>query len=293
MLPANKRKFFPAYGFIGLGLMGLGWFMAWGRPAGWEFVWENAFFPLWLGYILIVNAGLRKIGKTPPLERQGTGFCGMFLLSIPGWWLFEFFNHFLQNWHYILNRPVGPVEYSIRASIHFSIVIPAVLSTAELWHQVPWPARLARGPARSFGRGLPAAALLCGLLMLFAVLLFPRYCFPLVWIGVYLVLDSINYLRNSPALFHFLARGDLRPFLELALGSLTCGFFWEFWNWLALPKWVYTIPFVNFPKLFEMPLPGYLGYLPFGLEVFALYIFLAGLTGFANVSLYQAGEYAA
>jgi hypothetical protein len=288
--PAARR--FPGYGFFGLGLTGVGWFLAWVRPAGWEFCSENAFFVLWLGYILVVNGICRRWGGNPPLERCRAGFFGMFLLSIPGWWLFEFFNRYLQNWHYLLNRPVGPVEYAVRASIHFSIVIPAVLSTAELWHRFPWPRALTRGPKMAFTPGRQATALVCGLLMLAGVLLFPRYCFPLVWVGVWLVLDSLNYRRGAPALFRFLEQGDLRPFLELSLGSLTCGFFWEFWNYYALPKWVYTVPFVDFLHLFEMPALGYLGYLPFGLEVFSLYIFLAGLAGLPNASLYRAGAYA-
>jgi hypothetical protein len=42
--------------------------------------------------------------------------------------------------------------------------------------------------------------------------------------------------------------------------------FWEMWNSLSCPKWVYTVPFVSRFKLFEMPILGYAGYLPFGLE---------------------------
>jgi hypothetical protein len=46
-----------------------------------------------------------------------------------------------------------------------------------------------------------------------------------------------------------------------------CGFFWEAWNFYSYPKWVYHVPFVSWLKLFEMPLLGYGGYLPFALEV--------------------------
>jgi hypothetical protein len=46
------------------------------------------------------------------------------------------------------------------------------------------------------------------------------------------------------------------------------------WNFFALPRWYYTIPYVGFWKIFEMPLLGYIGYLPFGLELFALYQFV-------------------
>ena len=38
------------------------------------------------------------------------------------------------------------------------------------------------------------------------------------------------------------------------------------WNYVSLAKWAYSIFCVDRFKLFEMPLPGYAGYLPFGLE---------------------------
>ena len=49
------------------------------------------------------------------------------------------------------------------------------------------------------------------------------------------------------------------------VGALICGFFWEMWNYFSLARWTYTIPFVQRFHLFEMPILGYGGYLPFGL----------------------------
>ncbi len=73
------------------------------------------------------------------------------------------------------------------------------------------------------------------------------------------------------------AQGNWTPHAALAFGALICGFFWEFWNYWAFPRWVYTVPFVDFGHIFEMPLLGYGGYLPFGLELFALYHLVSGL----------------
>jgi hypothetical protein len=42
------------------------------------------------------------------------------------------------------------------------------------------------------------------------------------------------------------------------------------WNYKSLSHWEYAIPFVNQFKIFEMPLLGYAGYLPFGLECMAV-----------------------
>jgi hypothetical protein len=39
------------------------------------------------------------------------------------------------------------------------------------------------------------------------------------------------------------------------------------WNYFAMPKWYYTVPFFDYPKVFEMPLLGYFGYIPFGWEL--------------------------
>ncbi|MBW2675319.1 MAG: hypothetical protein JRD89_18220 [Deltaproteobacteria bacterium] len=38
------------------------------------------------------------------------------------------------------------------------------------------------------------------------------------------------------------------------------------WNWKSLAKWGYSIPFVHRYPIFEMPILGYAGYLPFGIE---------------------------
>ena len=71
-------------------------------------------------------------------------------------------------------------------------------------------------------------------------------------------------MSGLTSLFHFLyALG-----LALWIGGLLCGFFWELWNSRSYPQWIYHTPGVVGPKLFEMPLPGYLGYLPFALEVY-------------------------
>ena len=49
-----------------------------------------------------------------------------------------------------------------------------------------------------------------------------------------------------------------------------CGFFWEMWNYWSYPKWIYHVPGVGFAHVFEMPLLGYLGYLPFAMELYLL-----------------------
>ena len=61
-----------------------------------------------------------------------------------------------------------------------------------------------------------------------------------------------------------LAHPALPLLAAAALAGLFCGFFWELWNAHSLARWEYTIPWVDRFHLFEMPLLGYAGYLPFG-----------------------------
>jgi hypothetical protein len=62
------------------------------------------------------------------------------------------------------------------------------------------------------------------------------------------------------------AGGDWQRICRYGLAALICGFFWEMWNLHSLAKWIYFVPYVDRFHLFEMPLLGYAGYLPFGLE---------------------------
>jgi hypothetical protein len=48
------------------------------------------------------------------------------------------------------------------------------------------------------------------------------------------------------------------------------------WNFYSYPKWIYHIPWGNALHVFEMPLLGYGGYLPFALELYVLYHLIAG-----------------
>jgi hypothetical protein len=54
--------------------------------------------------------------------------------------------------------------------------------------------------------------------------------------------------------------------ISSALAALFCGLFWETWNFYSLAKWKYSVSFVHRFLIFEMPILGYAGYLPFGLE---------------------------
>jgi len=262
----------PRYAYIGLLLNVLAWTSSWARIGPWPYT----FFPLWLGFILVLD-GLNVARQGASILTRSTWrFAGLFAFSIPCWWVYEILNIPVRNWHYRMDHPYSWLGYHIISSIDFSTVLPVVMEMAELLatFAVFRPRLWAAAVGPRMRTGWAAAEGGAGVVMLALAVFFPRYAFGFVWLCVTFMLDPINNLaRRKSSMGHLLA-GDWRFFVTLPLAALCCGFFWEMWNFPALPQWYYTVPFVDgFPHLFEMPLPGYLGYLPFGLELFEMYQF--------------------
>ncbi len=238
-----------------------------------------AFFPLWLGYALTVDALTVRRRGTSLFRRDPCRYAALFAVSAPAWWLFEALNLRTQNWVYVGREFFSDLEYGLLATLSFSTVMPAVFGTAQWVATLPWFRRARRGPRIRPTRRLTWGLFLSGWGMLALMLAWPRYAFPFMWLAVYAILEPINIWRGQPHLLRWTARGEWRPVLSLWGGVLITAFFWEMWNVFSYPKWVYHVPFVDFLHLFEMPLPGYGGYLPFALELFALYHFILGLFG--------------
>src|SRR5207245_9888968 len=65
--------------------------------------------------------------------------------------------------------------------------------------------------------------------------------------------------------------------------GLFAGVLWESFNAASRAKWIYTVPFLEQVKLFEMPPIGFLGFPFFALEVWSLYHVLAPRTSARTV----------
>lgn len=258
--------------------------VSWSGPAGvllvsicWPLNWlvpglrsHILFFPLWLGYILVVDAVVRRRRGRSLLSAEPRLFVLLFAVSAPAWWIFEALNLRLGNWIYLPRDQFSPVEYALWASLCFSTVIPAVFESADLVRSLRWVERLRRGPRIGDDARTRSLFLVAGVGMLSLLLAWPRYFFALTWLALVFLLEPIARHLDRRSLLRHWSVGDWRPAVSLALGALLCGLFWEMWNYWAWPKWTYRIPFVDFARVFEMPLLGYGGYLPFGLELYAL-----------------------
>jgi len=255
------------HGWLGLALVAVFWWLNWSLD-GLRTHW--GFFPMWLGYVLFVDGLTWKLRGSSLFTRSRRGFVLTFLVSMPVWWMFELFNMRLGNWEYLGRERFGDVEYFLLSSLSFSTVLPAVLGTAELVRGTKWIERFAHGPRIAPSPLRYIGSWLAGAVMLAAMLAWPRYGYPLLWVSGVFLLEPVCMLLGRRSLLFDLQRGDWRPWVSLWTGVLICAFFWEMWNFRSYPKWIYHVPGVGFGKVFEMPVLGYLGYLPFSLELWLL-----------------------
>ncbi len=153
-------------------------------------------------------------------------------------------------------------------AVSFATVLPAILEVDTLFGNLGL-ARRVPGPVIRVSPRLLNGCVVAGSLMLTLVVLLPQYCFPLLWVGIVFILDPLIYRHDRAASFlGQAAKGSYSRLLRLSLAGLLCGLLWEFWNYWSGAKWVYTIPLFDFWKVFEMPLVGYLGFMPFALECY-------------------------
>ena len=226
----------------------------------------------WWSYIIFIDAVLSlKTGRSTVFNRR---LPRLVTISCGFWCLFELENVRLQNWFYI-NVPSSEAVRFSGYFLAFGTVIPAIYLTAELIGSILPP--LAIRPFRLRRYGTYAVPL--GIFCLLFSLAFPVYCFSLAWVFLAFIIDGYNYRKGYASLAGELERGSLNRIAAVACAGLVCGIFWEFWNYWAVTKWIYTVPFFESFKLFEMPAPGFLGFPLFALET-AAFLTLMGSSPF-------------
>lgn len=265
---ANGR--FPWWGAASI-LWTVGWWvLAWTR-FDWFWEWQRfTFFPLWLGFIVTVNALTEWRTGTCLMRRAPGSWLLLFGASAVFWWVFEWLNRFVRNWHYLGVQDFGAAAYALHATVCFATVLPAVCAVAEwLGSFDRWRAQAARGAAwkalESRGTAVALVVIACVSLLLTGA--FPRLFYPALWVAPLMLLLAGPVLTTGlGGVVAEMARGDWTRAASWMVAALICGFFWELWNVHSAAKWIYTVPGVDRWHVFEMPLLGYFGYLPFGLE---------------------------
>ena len=271
---AAPKARFPWWGWLGLAILGGGWVLAWTR-----FSWlpvacqRQTYLPLWIGLIVLMNAlCYRRAGWSLLTHRTG-----LFLLTFPAsslfWWFFEYLNRYVWNWYYVGLAGIGDLQYVIFATLSFSTVLPGITSVAA------WLATY-RGFADGAYAGMwrvnvrtPLVLAVMALLSAFGlvgIVFIPQFAYPFLWISPLMVFVILQVALKEWSVLDDLAKGDWTLVFRFGIAALVCGLCWETWNYWSLAKWIYAVPYVHRFQVWEMPVLGFGGYLPFGMECAAV-----------------------
>ena len=271
LLQSHSGHKFPVYGWVGLALVVIFWFVNW-MAEGLRS--HYGFFFLWLGFILFVDGINYRLRASSLLTKSWKAFVGLFVISIPVWWLFELLDERTRYWYYDGAEYFSCLAYFLLASLSFSTVVPAVFESVDLIDALA-PKKKFKGPRVNRSEKTARTFFVTGWASLVLTLAWPEYFPFFLWTSLYFITEAVNVWLGRPTLLDHTRRQNWRPAIILGAGGLLCGFFWEMWNFYSYPKWIYEIPNYNFRPVFEMPVLGYLGYIPFSFELYAFYNLVA------------------
>ncbi len=227
----------------------------------------------WWSLILFLDSWNFRRQRSSLLSGSFGKFLFMAYLSVFLWVVFELFNLRLKNWSYH-SLPLHAPERWAGYFLAFASVVPAIKELSLLFGD------FLKGKSLALFRISPKPIVLwgfflLGLLSVFFVLLWPKIFFPLPWLCFIFLLDPINYWLRNDSILEGFETGDWTQFWSWVLAGLVAGFLWELWNFWAGSHWEYSLPYLDFGRVFHMPVFGYTGFLPFSLEVFSLSTFLS------------------
>ena len=275
-----SKKRFALHSYIGLMVIAL----AEGLLFGGNQLVGHWFTPIiWTGYILFVDALVYRFSGRSLLLTDRLEFVMVAVMSIGVWWLCEFYNaprfwkSDLELWWHYHNLEPNPFLRRVGYDWAFATIFPLLFLTAELFMATVFKQR-GRGLTIKLARPMLIVFMLIGAVGAIVPLLYPSAWFaPVIWLSFIFLVDPVNALRGQPSISNDLRHGDWRRLWSLLLSGLVCGVLWEFWNYWAITKWTYTVPFFGNVKIFEMPVLGFLGFPPFAVECWVMYIFLRSL----------------
>jgi hypothetical protein len=275
----------PIHAWFGLALLGTseGLMLARVEPF---WTWHTPF--AWTGYILLLDGIVYRLRGSSWLATSRSEFVFLSIASIPLWVVFEGYNLLIENWHYI-NLPRNLLVRYFGYAWAFATISPGIFETAELVATLRSRRSSARRPSNGVSRlsseSRPSTrdrrlatggyvSIAFGGAMLISPLAWPSpYLAAPVFLGFIFLLDPLNARAGDESFCLDLRVGRFDRLINLLVAGFICGGLWEFWNFWARAKWIYTVPIFGDIKLFEMPVLGYFGFPPFALECFTMYVF--------------------
>jgi hypothetical protein len=239
-----------------------------------------AAIPLYWGFTLIldgwvyVRTGGKSIAATSLPKLIGIG-----VASISGWLIFEYLNFFVaENWVYPKGTLIPVSEFTLYAVLGSSGLLPLVFEWYSLFNTFDkFRNKYTKGIVIVTPKWITNVLLVVFFAALFAITFFPDGLFGILWVAPMFILAIALDRFGIWTPFTPLKKGNWAPMMLMALAYLVQGFLCECWNYLSATHangalldthnpdyWTYSVPYVNVLHVFEMPLLGFSGYLPFG-----------------------------
>ena len=256
------------------------WFLNW------------AYVPLYWGFIFVLDGivykrtGGKSIFNNDPQELVAIG-----VASIAGWLIFEYLNFFvLEYWYYPKGDLVKDDVFCTYAIFASSALLPLCFEWYSLFNSFPrFVNKYKNGPKISVGKSFQVALIIIAYIALFLMSFYPTYLCPVIWLSPLIIITVALDLLGIWTPFTPIKKGNWTPVLFMALTYLVEGFLLEGQNYVSASHvngivqtqypgyWVYNVPFVNNFHIFEMPVVGFYGYLPFGIYCLVWWISFAFL----------------
>jgi hypothetical protein len=230
----------------------------------------------WTGYILAVDGIVWKRRGSSWLSDARAEMFFLAFVSVALWLVFELYNKYaIHNWHYVGLPDSLAVRY-FGYAWSFATIWPAIFETGDLMSSLRdrrAPPYRAKAPVRHRPGPPGWLSVAAGAAMLSLPLVFPSpYLAAPVFLGFALFLDPLNASMGGESILGDMREGHYGRLKNLLLSGLVCGIAWEFWNYWAGAKWVYSVPILPGLRIFEMPIPGYAGFPAFAVECFTMYV---------------------
>ena len=242
---------------------------------------------IWWGYILFLDGVIKKRRGVSFLADRPGFFAFLSVLSVFWWLVFEFYNCYLENWVYI-GIPRSILHRYLCYILAYATITPAILTTFEaaltFWPPPPDFDATRHPRLRTLILWLLFGALGVGVPSLIPVREARHYLFGFVWVGFVFLIEPLAYWANSYSLLYLWAAGKRFLIWNVFGAGAFCGLLWEFWNYWAGAKWLYMVPILPRIRYFEMPILGFLGFLPFAWECMTLTVFTSLVVGRIRVS---------
>jgi hypothetical protein len=254
------------------------------------YVWNTPI--AWTGYILFADGVVWKRRGSSWLSNARAELLFLACASVPLWLIFELYNTYaIHNWRYVGLPESLPLRY-LGYAWSFATIWPAIFETGDLISALR-DRRAPEGRAAALMPQKPGVVgWLCvaaGAFMLIVPILYPSpYLAAPVFLGFAFLLDPLNARVGAESILGDARQGRYGRLINLLGAGLVCGVLWEFWNYWAGAKWIYTVPILPQWRLFEMPLLGYGGFPAFAVECFAMYVtlrYLVWRTGSRPISI--------